>query len=289
MEELISYLPLHIARGLLALPTGIVEQLTEIRLRLYGPLSVTAMGKNYFLDKVGKPCTPEKAIICTEEDISTCLSLLTKGSLYSYGDALSEGYIPFGKGHRAGICGEARVNDGKLTGFSAIHGINLRLSRFFPDYGAKAVRHIADGTLKGALIYSPPNRGKTTLLRSIAALLSARYRVAIADERAELFVPQLALGLTDRLIGLKKSLALPMLCRSMSPQVIICDELAHEDEAALLNAFGAGVCIVASAHGESAASVASRPFMGRILKTGAFPLLIGIGDGFDYTVEEYAW
>lgn len=287
MQELLAYLPLHIARLLLTLPKGITESLTEIRLRLHGPVSVTAMGKNYCFDRSGKLCTPEKGITCTEEDISTCLSLLTKGSLYSYGDALSGGYIPFGKGHRAGVCGEARVQDGKITGFSAIHSINLRLSRFFPDYGAKAVRHIAVGGLKGALIYSPPNRGKTTLLKSIAALLSEHYRVAIADERAELYVPQSATGLTDRIIGVKKSLALPMLCRSMSPQVIICDELAPEDETALLNAFGSGVCIVASAHGESAESVASRPFMGRLMETGAFPLLVGIGEGFDYTVEEY--
>lgn len=287
MQSLLPYLPLGIARALAASPVEITERLTEIRLRLGGPLSLTAMGKNCFIDKKGKPCKPQSALFCTEEDISTCLSLLTKGSLYSYDDCLSSGYVPFGKGCRAGVCGEVRVQNGVARGFAAIHGINLRLSRFYPNYGAAAARHIGDGGLKGALVYSPPGRGKTTLLRSIAHLLSVKYRVAIADERAELFVPQLAAGLTDRLIGLKKSLALPMLCRSMSPQVIICDELAEEDEIPLLNAMGTGVCIVASAHGDSVKGLLQRPFMGRLLEAGAFPLLIGIEEDFEYRVEEY--
>ena len=286
MQSLLAYLPLSIARAVTSAPQSITDSLTEIRLRLGGPLSLTSGGKNCCINGEGKPCLPSVAFVCTEEHIAECLSLLTKGSLYSYGDALCQGYLPFGNGGRAGICGEARVQNGVITGFSTVYGINLRLCRFFPDYGAEAARHIKQGGLKGALIYSPPNRGKTTLLRSIASKLGEKYRVAIADERGELYVHQLRSGLIDRLTGLKKSHALTMLCRSMSPQVIICDELAPEDETALHNALGVGVCIVASAHGESAASVTARPFIGRLIEAGAFPLLIGIGEDYGYRVEE---
>lgn len=287
MQSLLAYLPAAVARAVLSAPSGVTEGLTEIRLRLEGPLSLTAGGKNCCINAEGKPCLPSLAFVCTEEHISECLSLLTKGSLYSYGDALCQGYLPFGKGGRAGVCGEARVQKGVITGFSAVYGINLRLCRFFPDYGAEAARHISRGGLKGTLIYSPPNRGKTTLLRSIASRLGEKHRVAIADERGELYVPQMKKGLIDRITGLKKSLALTMLCRSMSPQVIICDELAPEDEEALHNALGCGVAIVASAHGESKASLTARPFIGRLLQAGAFPLLIGINESYGYTVEEY--
>ncbi len=287
MESLLAYLPLPIARALLSVPEEITRGLTEIRLRLEGPLSLSVGGKNCCINGEGKPCLPQRAFICTEEHIATTLTLLTKGSLYSYGEAMCNGYIPFGKGGRAGICGEARVKDGVLTGFGTVYGINLRLCRFFPDYGAEAAARIARGALKSALVYSPPNRGKTTLLRSIAARLGERYRVALADERGELYVPQLSTGLIDRLTGLKKSYALTMLCRSMSPQIIVCDELAPEDETALHNAIGSGVCIVASAHGDSADSLKKRPFIDRLLGSGAFPLLIGIGEDYGYTVEEY--
>lgn len=268
------------------MPAPVWDTLTELRLRLDGPLSLTAGGKNLCVDASGRICKADKGIICTAEDISTCLSLLTNGSLYSYGDAIRQGYIPFGKGGRAGICGAAAVRDGSVTGFTSIQGISLRVCRFVGDCGEKAVRYIDGAALRGGLVCSPPNRGKTTLLRSIAALLSAKYRVALADERSELYVPQLSAGLTDRISGVRKSVAIPMLCRSMSPQVIVCDELAEEDEGAIHSAIGAGVCIIASAHGESTAAVRRRPFIGRLLAAGAFPLLIGIGADYKYTVEE---
>ncbi len=287
MQTLFPYLPLAVARLLVGIPDPVADKLTEIRLRLHGPLSVTSGGKSYFVSAGGRLCGISDAYICTDDDLSTCLSLLTKGSLYSYGDAIAGGYIPFADGCRAGISGDVRVCEGKSCGMFPISGINLRRSRFFPKYGEKAVRHIRAEGLRGALVYSPPCKGKTSLLRSIAYLLSQSYTVAIADERAELFVPPMALGLTDRITGVKKSTAMPMLCRSMSPRFMICDELSEEDENAVLDAVGTGVCIIASAHGDSAEGVAARPFMGRLLRKNAFPLLIGIGEDFEYRVEEY--
>lgn len=287
MHRLLPYLPPRIQVPISRLPEGVRQNATEVRLRLNGPVSVTSGGKNHCLTENGRLCTAEKALVCTQTDISECISLLTRASLYSYGDAMCAGFLPFGNGCRAGVCGEAIVREGAFSGFSKIYGINLRLSRFIKGYGTTAARYIADGGLKGALVYSPPNKGKTTLLRSIAALLSADYRVALCDERYELYVPELKGGLTDAVCGLKKSAALTLLCRSMAPQVIVCDELAAEDEAALINALGTGVCVIASAHADSAAGLCTRPFMNRLLQTGAFPLLIGIGADYEYTVEEY--
>lgn len=249
-------------------------------------MSVTSGGKNLCFDAEGKIGTPKKALHCSAEELKECIALLTRTSLYSYGDELCAGYLPFGNGCRAGVCGEAIVRDGVFRGFSEIYGINLRLSRFVADCGEHAARSICEHGLCGALVYSPPGKGKTTLLRGIAAELSHKYRVALADERYELYVPQLKTGLIDALCGLKKSAALSLLCRSMSPQVIVCDELAAEDETAVLNALGAGVSIIASAHADSAEGLYTRPFVRRLLESGAFPLLIGIGENFEYTVEE---
>ncbi len=286
MNRLLPYLPRRIALAAARLPDAVRAGVTEIRLRLGGPVSATVGGRNRFFTAEGRLCALEAALQCTEDDLAECVALLTGASLYSFGDALRAGFLPFGDGCRAGICGDAAVRDGVFTGFTRIYGVNLRLCGFFKDYGESAVRFIRRGGLKGALVYSPPGGGKTTLLRSIAYLLSREYRVAIADERYELFVPELRHGLTDALCGLKKGEALPLLCRSMSPQVIICDELAAEDEAPLAGCLNAGVCVIASAHAESADGLLSRPFIRRLAESGAFPLLIGIGEGFKYKVEE---
>ena len=78
MHRLLPYLPQRIARAAVGLPEGIRQNLTEIRLRLDGPVSATSGGKNRAFNAAGAVCAPEKAIICTKEDISECISLLTK-------------------------------------------------------------------------------------------------------------------------------------------------------------------------------------------------------------------
>lgn len=292
MKGLAPYLPPRLKMAVLSLPDGAAGTATELRLRRDGPVSLTVAGKNLCFDPSGRFCPPPSALRCDGDDISGCISLITGASLYSYGESLRQGYIPFGDGYRAGICGEGVVINGTLTGFNKINGINLRVRRFVKDFGYEAARRITEKGLRGALVCSPPNRGKTTLLKSVAFLLSTgalgkAYRVGLADERGELSVPRLKEGLTDAIVGVKKSLAIELLCRSMSPEVLICDELAAEDAAPLSQVVGMGVCLVASAHASGVTELKSRPFINALLQTGAFPLIICLGEGFDYRVEEY--
>lgn len=293
-DTLLRYLPLRISRAFAALPDGLLDKLTEVRLRLNAPVSVSAGGFNRCFTAEGRLCAPDKGIRCGGEEIEECLALLSRSSLYSFDDTLKSAYIPFGNGCRAGVCGEAIVRNGEIAGFRRVYGINLRLRRFVKDFGAEAARRISGGGLKGALIYSPPNRGKTTLLRSIARLLSdgsagPPRRVAIADERCELYVPELAGGLVDLMSGVRKAEAAELLCRSMSPEVIICDELSCSDGDALLQAVNAGVCVIATAHGDTRAALEKRPFVKELLDSGAFRLLIRLSaEGpFAYDIEEY--
>ena len=95
-----------------------------------------------------------------------------------------------------------------------------------------------DGDLCNMLIISPPGRGKTTLLRDIARNLSMRdYKVAICDERSE--IAGMASGVSpytfgtmvDVLDGCPKAEGMRMLVRSMSPNVVIADEIGTEDDA----------------------------------------------------------
>jgi len=290
-NDLLRYLPIRISRAVAALPERIAEGLTEIRLRAGGPVSVTSGGRNHTFTESGLLCPVERALRCCESELEECVALLSRSSLYSFGDTVKNGYIPFGDGCRAGVCGEGIVQNGETLGFRKIHSVNLRQRRFIRDFGLEAAKRVSENGLKGALVYSPPGFGKTTLLRSVAALLSdgslgRAYRVALADERGELFVPELAAGLTDAVRGLKKAEAARLLCRSMSPEVLICDELSPEDAGAMTDALNTGVCVIASAHADSVSGLKSRPFIAKLLETGAFPLLIGIGEGFRYRVEE---
>ena len=86
--------------------------------------------------------------------------------------------------------------------------------------------------------------GKTTVLRDIARQLSNGVfgaqgkRVCIIDERAEIAgavngVAQLDVGLrTDVLDACPKAQGMMMALRSLSPEVLITDELGSEEDAA---------------------------------------------------------
>ena len=291
LEQLTLYLPIRLSRAVAALPEKVTNSLTEIRLRLDGPASVTSGGRNYTFTAEGRPCPPERALLCTETELQECVALLSRSSLYSFGDTVKNGYIPFGRGCRAGVCGEGIIKDGQTEGFRKIYGINLRLRRFIKDFGTEAARRVCENGLKGALVYSPPNCGKTTLLKSMARALSdgslgRAFRVGLCDERNELYVPELTAGLVDAVCGIKKAAAATLLLRSMSPEILICDELTPDDASAMINAVNTGVCVIASAHAETERDLKSRPFIKSLIETGAFPLLIKIGADFRYVVKE---
>jgi len=112
------------------------------------------------------------------------------------------------------------------------------------------------------LVLSPPQMGKTTLIRDIARQLSDGFpgfrgvKVGIVDERSEIAgcfqgVPQNNVGLqTDVLDACPKVEGIMMLIRSMSPAVIITDEIGKaEDVEAIEEALNAGIKIITTAHG----------------------------------------
>ena len=71
--------------------------------------------------------------------------------------------------------------------------------------------------------------------------------------------------------GCPKALAVPMLLRAMSPQVIALDELAlPEDVEAVRAAAGCGVVLLATVHAASVAELSARPLLRGVLESGVF-------------------
>ena len=66
-----------------------------------------------------------------------------------------------------------------------------------------------------------------------------------------------------------------MLIRSMSPDVLIVDEIGRrEDMAAVLEAVNAGIKLVITAHGRTLADLSKRPYMAQILNQDIFERFI---------------
>ncbi|MNJ41772.1 hypothetical protein D3C77_367070 [compost metagenome] len=95
--------------------------------------------------------------------------------------------------------------------------------------------------------------------------------MAIIDERSEIAgsrrgVPSFDVGpRTDVMDGCPKAEGIMMMIRSMSPDVIIVDEIGRpEDADALAEALHAGVKVIATAHGSDVHELALRPALSKL-------------------------
>lgn len=195
----------------------------------------------------------------TRADIKFILQRISNYSLFAFEDEIKQGFITMKGGHRIGLAGECVMDGDDVRTIKNITSLNIRLCKQIIGCSKKVVPYIVEeGEVKNTLIISPPKCGKTTLLRDIVRDISQNYKkkVVVVDERSEIAacyegVPQMTLGIrTDVLDNCIKSKGMIMAIRSLSPEVIVCDELGTDDDiSALMMAYNSGVKIITSIHG----------------------------------------
>ncbi len=277
LDYLFIYLPERLSKALIFLEAS---QVTEIRLRLNAPVSVTCEDGNVTFDQNGQKVKPEKAIKSTADELLQCVNALCKYSKYSFEEYIKKGFIPLESGARAGICGKALTENGRIITFSEITSINIRLNVFLPEI-AKDTALLMKNSPCGVAIYSPPCCGKTTYLKSLIYLLSTgkythAYRVGVVDERFELSGAYQKKGLCDFISGVDKKTSIELFTRTMSPEIIVCDEIVEEDGKAILSGCNAGVSFVCTFHGRSIEELCKREFIKNIINAGIFKYTVGI-------------
>lgn len=237
----------------------------EVRIRKNMPLTLHFGNRYAFVHKNGVLSSHDDgAYIVSEKDIERTMELLCEGSVYSFQEQIKRGYITMRGGHRVGITGSAVMQDGKVTYLKNISGLNFRFARQITGAADTLMPHLVKGReIKNTLVISPPGCGKTTMLRDIARQLSRRgFKTMIIDERSELAAMSDGVSgydvgvLTDVIDACPKAEGMMMAVRSMSPQVLVCDEAGgEEDIAAIKTALGCGVSVAASIHARDAESV----------------------------------
>jgi len=239
------------------------------------------------------------AIVATEADVAHLVAACSGSSLYAYEEEMKQGFITLPGGHRVGFAGKTLLDGaGLVRGLKSISALCLRVARSLPGCADKVLPEILDETATPhhTLIISPPQAGKTTLLRDIARQLSKRgRRVCIVDERSEIAGcyrgrPELDVGpRTDVLDGCPKAQGMLMALRALSPEVLITDEIGRsEDVSAIEEALNAGVRVIASAHGNSLADVAQRPHLARLFERQLFARIVVLSHRKGPGTIEYA-
>lgn len=230
MNELKEILPKNIWQEAMK-----YENLEEVRVRKNRPLA-------FRLQNSLKSCD----YIVLKADIEHILDKITDYSLQSYIKDIKNGFITTKNGHRVGICGSFNALGSEIASFNEISSLNIRISK---NNAKINIKNLAQVVGKNILIISPPNLGKTTLLRFLADYLSNQnLNIGIVDERYELSnISGVNIDIID---GLPKKLASLMLLKTMSPNYIFCDEITGESET-LEHIQNAGVFVVATIHANS--------------------------------------
>ena len=263
---------------LLALPDQVKAGAQDIHFKAGQPVAVCGREGAMFLGAKGptRAITPELPRISPEK-LRELFMHICGQSVFSHEEEIREGYVQVDGLCRAGVCGTAVVEDGRVKGLWDVTSIVFRIPRESPGCGDRLFLSGLDFS-RGALIAGEPGSGKTTLLRDIARSLSmGRFgpgrRVAVLDSRGELGAFDLG-PCADVLCGCPKGIGFEMVIRSMSPEMIVCDELAPGDMEAVRSAARAGVGLIASVH--SGPDPRARPLCRDLLATGAFGSLIGL-------------
>lgn len=296
LDSILPMLPDHLRKMLSGLAPPMASELQEIRIREGRPLEIVHKAGHRFVTSTGQTTNhAEKGYVPDRDDMARLLDLISGHSLYALEEELKRGFITVRGGHRIGIAGRTVLEQGRVRQIRDIGSLNIRLAREVKGAGAKLLPLITDRqhkTVYHTLIISAPQRGKTTVARDLARLISygnwpsfgadwKARKVAIVDERSELAacfkgVPVFDVGpRTDVMDGCPKAEGMMMMIRSMSPEVIVVDEIGRlEDAVAIEEAVHAGIRVIATAHAHGFSDVGNRPALRPLLEGKRFERLV---------------
>lgn len=289
-QQAMRVCPPEIQNRLQHVPLSVMEKVEELRFRLGQPLQLCGADVDQFLHKhSGLTPSVDDAFIVTDEILNRVIQIVTQSSLYAVEDELRRGFVTMPGGHRVGVAGRAVLYEsGSVRSIRSITSVNVRIAKERLG-SADAIRPYASHNTTGRpfslLIVSPPQCGKTTILRDLARAWSEGRvgpstkgkKVSVVDERSEIAgcvdgVPQFRLGpRTDILDACPKADGMLMAIRSLSPDIVVTDEIGRQqDRDAILEATHAGVSVLATAHANSVMEWRERPYMNELFQSKAF-------------------
>ena len=254
----------------------------ELRIRANKPVVMNYGGDYTFLGSRGATENIGGALAASYADIEKIIYRASEFSVYSVTEQLRRGFIAGASGERIGLAGEFVYENGCVQTVKDVTSLNIRVPHEVRGCGEAIYRACFARGPANALLVSAPGRGKTTILRDLARLISAHHfiNILINDERNEICACNKDYSLdtgafTDIVRYADKRDSLLCAMRAMRPDLIITDEIVSAEETDALSAcVRGGIDVIASAHCRDLESLLRSPVLERALREKVFEYYI---------------
>lgn len=290
-EKLILYLPPRIQPLFLKLSEPMKKEITEIRLRADKPVVIVCRSGCAFINQNGKPSyiINDNMPTVTKTEINDTVNKLCGYSVYSHQNDLINGFLTVKGGHRVGVSGTAVIENGEITSVRDISSLNIRIAKEIFGCSTQLLERVFIKEPRNIIISGPPMSGKTTILRDLIkhisnGFLDSFYKCAVIDERCEISGAtdkENSLGInTDVLSYYPKKEGIMLAVRTLSPDVIFCDEIGGQDEAMqIINGISCGIKAVVTAHASTFNELKNRKGVSDLLESGLIDAVVMLGKG----------
>ncbi|MBR3737747.1 MAG: hypothetical protein IKN26_03315 [Eubacterium sp.] len=279
-------------RNVFSLPDrNIRSRINEIRIRKENFIVIVIKNSSYFIDSNGDIYDyPQKNCLKTSADEFDELFLsFCNYSVYSNSQNINKGFITLENGSRIGLAGSAVCEGENILSLKDITSMNIRIAREVKNCALGVLNFLYVKSFPSIIVAGAPASGKTTLLRDMARLLSSgfnnRYaKIAVVDERGEICAKynsqKIDIGInTDVLSYFSKQRGIEIAIRTLSPDMIICDEVSTIEEVESIKfGFSSGIGFALSVHIKNREDLLRKPIIKTLLETGEFSYIILLED-----------
>ncbi len=281
-KYVVSFTSPRIQMYLNKISENVVTNIQEIRLRANRPVVIVTHSGCSFLTNCGKLSyiLSSNCVYINDNEISDSLNKMCGYSFHSHYEDILNGYVTLANGARVGLSGTAVFEKEFVKGIKDIDGLNIRIPRLAKGVSEEIFKNIFKDGVSNLIIVGSPSSGKTTMLKDLTYQLSSGrlgkyYKICVVDERKEIAYSKKDIELigpnTDILFGFPKAKGISMAVRTLSPDVIICDEVGSSNEAkAIIDSLNSGVSFILTIHSKDIKELKRKVIYNSLTETCAF-------------------
>ena len=271
--SVLEHFPSDLKNCFLSFDVSVLSKITEIRFRVNKPIVIYILDKPFFISKYDKLINHylNDCRFISDDEFIFILDSFCNNSYHTNMQTMIDGYVTDKFGSRIGIAGEAVYKNNLISSVKNISSLNIRISHNVVDCSKNILNILFANSTPSVIIAGPPSSGKTT--------------ISVIDERKELS-SGFDIGInTDVISSYKKAKGIELAVRTLSPELIVCDEIGNSDEVeAIKFGFSSGTSFILSIHLKSINDLMRNQIAIQLISTREFSHIVflhGIDEGFD--------